>query len=144
MVGDSLALLSYQVLRRPRRPDARFKVMAAFATGLGLLVAHTAWQFVALTFLVAVSPWPPDSDQTLWNSVKPIFCSFWSAEPSLPSKPPAEAGRSIAHVSRASVQIAGRLSIQLLLLLAVTTKSPIRRPLSQSPRPPPLSASCAW
>jgi len=124
MVGDSLALLSYEGASSPAAGlDARFKVMAAFAAGLGLLVAHTAWQFVALTFLVAVSAVAARIPiKTLWNSVKPIFL-FILVGGALISLETTGRGWTVgfAHVSRAGVQIAGRLSVQLLLLLAVTT-----------------------
>jgi energy-coupling factor transporter transmembrane protein EcfT len=117
-------MLSYEGAASPAASlDARFKVTAALAGGIGILFAHDAWQFGALAMLIATygaAARIPLS--VLWSSLKPIIL-FVIVGGSLISFETVGRGWSLgfAHVSRAGLELAGRLSIQLILLLTITT-----------------------
>jgi energy-coupling factor transport system permease protein len=124
VLSDSLSMLSYEGASSPAAAlDARFKVTTGLAAGIGILVAHDAWQFVALALLIAsyigAARVPP---ATLWGSLKPVFL-FMIVGGGLIALETKGPGWSLgfAHVSRAGLELAGRLSVQLTLLLAVTT-----------------------
>jgi energy-coupling factor transport system permease protein len=103
--------------------DARFKVTAALAAGIAVLIAHSPGQFAGLLVLVlagAIAARIPA--KTLWASVRPVFL-FMLIGGALISLETAGPGWTLglAHVSRSGVELAARLSIQLVLLLAITT-----------------------
>src|SRR5437879_5921189 len=107
-------MLSYEGASSPAASlDARFKVAAAMAAGIGILVAHDFWQFAALTILIcgyAVAARIPVG--TIWSSVKPIFL-FVVVGGALLALETRGRGWSLgfAHVSRSGLALAGRLSV---------------------------------
>lgn len=124
MLSDSIPLLNYEGSSSPASGlDARFKVCAAFITAVGIVGVQAPLQFAGLTLLVgaflAASRVPPP---TIWSNLKPVIL-FVVIGGGLIALETRGRGWSIgfAHVSRAGLMLAGRLSVQLVLLLALTT-----------------------
>lgn len=124
MLSDSMPMLSYEGSSSPAALlDARFKVTTALAGGIAILVANRFSQFGALLVLIllygAASKIPPS---VVWASIRPVFV-FLIVGGSLIALTTAGKGWTVgpAHISEAGLQLAGRLSIQLVLLLAITT-----------------------
>lgn len=124
MLSDSLPMLSYEGASSPAAQlDARFKVVAGLVGGVGVLFAHDLWQFVSLAALIALAALACKIDPfVLWASVRPVFL-FIIIGGALITLTTSGRGWTFgpAHISRSGLELAGRLSIQLLLLLAITT-----------------------
>ncbi|GEM_PF-5453529 len=117
-------MLSYEGADSPAATlDARFKVTAGLAVGIGILMANDVPQFLSLgVLLVMAITLARVNVGVIWSSIRPIFM-FVIVGGALISLTTAGHGWSLgpAHVSRAGLELAGRLSAQLLMLLVVTT-----------------------
>lgn len=103
--------------------DPRFKLGAAVIVGVEVLLARNAAQFLAIAALVLVCATaarvPPS---LLWSAEKPVLLFTVVGGGLIAFETPGKGwSLSFAHVSAAGLELGGRLAVQLLLLVAITT-----------------------
>ncbi|HZT96803.1 MAG TPA: energy-coupling factor transporter transmembrane component T [Chloroflexota bacterium] len=124
MLSDVLPVLTYEGAGTPGASvDARAKLIVAMAGTVAVVLATDPWQLLSLTGLVAagilLSRLPP---ATLWRNLRAIliFAVIGGAVLVLTT-----GGRSWIlgpfHVSQGGLALAARVTVQLLLLLLITT-----------------------
>jgi energy-coupling factor transport system permease protein len=117
-------LLSYEGAESPAaRLDARLKILAATAAAIGVLIASDAKQFAALIALISIAALATRIPlRQLWTNLRPVLAFVLIGGVLIAFTTPGK-GWSVGaiHVSAAGLATAGRLSTQLILLLAVTT-----------------------
>lgn len=124
MLSDSLPMLSYEGAFSPgAQLDARVKVTAGLVGGIGVVVAHDVYQFISLGILIGLAVMGTRIDPAvLWASIRPVFL-FLIIGGVLIALTTTGAGWTLgpAHVSRAGLELAARLSVQLFFLISITT-----------------------
>jgi energy-coupling factor transport system permease protein len=124
VLSDALPLLSYEGAESPAAHlDARLKILAAAAGAVGVLIASDVRQFGSLVLLVAMaavaSRIPP---RLLWNNLRPVLAFVVIGGVLIVLTTPGKGWHlGNLHLSMAGLGLAGRLSAQLILLLAITT-----------------------
>ena len=124
MLSGSTPMFSYEGESSPAAPlDPRMKVVAAVAGAAGVLIASDFEQLgglIALTVVCVMLARVPAI--VLWSSLRPVLV-FVVIGGGVIAFETRGRGWSIgfAHVSRSGLELAGRLSIQLVVLLLITT-----------------------
>jgi len=124
VLSDSMPMLTYEGSDSPAaRLDARMKLLTAFVAVCGILIIHDWRQFAmiaALVIILVLGARIPA--RTVWSNLKPVLLFIVIGGSLVALETPGKGwSGGFVHASRMGLILAGRLSLQLMLLLLVTT-----------------------